>query len=349
MRHSNRTSRPIRWRLIAGIMLFDVGLFFAVAAYMLRSKPNADTLIPISSNGRVIYEVPERTSASFLIQDLTAKKLIRFPFAFKTFLALTGQDRRIRAGFYSLPLRSSAVELARLLTSGKMATQSVTMPEGKAAWEIFGILRKVFPLDSLLFDSLVRAPDFARSVGIEAPGLEGYLFPDTYVLPYRVSEQMVLTFLAKRFLEVSASMPMGEGLGSKSIHGWVTLASIVEKEAAVKKEQGLIAGVFQNRLRLGWPLGADPTVRYALRKLTGPLHVSELNMDSPYNTRRFPGLPPGPICNPGRGALLAALTPQKTEMMFFVAKDDGSREHYFSTTNFEHNQFKILASKNRGE
>ena len=100
-------------------------------------------------------------------------------------------------------------------------------------------------------------------------------------------------------------------------------------------------------LFMGWSLGADPTVRYAVRKPTGPLYVSDLNSDSPYNTRKFVGLPPGPICNPGRGALKAALNPMKTDMMYFVAKDDGTREHFFSLDNSNHVRYKDVAAANR--
>src|SRR5690606_12383156 len=130
-------------------------------------------------------------------------------------------------------------------------------------------------------------------------------------------------------------------------HGWVTLASIVEEEAAVASEQDLIAGVFYNRLVQGWSLGADPTVRFAVRKPTGPLYVSDLNSNSPYNTRKFPGLPPGPICSPGRGALRSSLNPMATDKMYFVAKDDGTREHFFSVDNSAHVRYKDVAATNR--
>jgi UPF0755 protein len=229
-----------------------------------------------------------------------------------------------------------------------MATQMITIPEGKASYEIFSILKAKFPLDSLRFDSLVHSPDFARACNLKSPDLEGYLFPETYVLPWKVTERDVLKVMTRRFLavekEFDLTSPMYVKYGQR---GWVTLASIVEKEAAVPAEQEPIAGVFYNRLTQGWSLGADPTVRFAKRKPTGPLLVSDLNCDSPYNTRKFPGLPPGPICNPGRGALRAALRPMQTDKMYFVAKDDGSREHFFSVDNTDHVRFKDVAAENR--
>jgi len=126
-----------------------------------------------------------------------------------------------------------------------------------------------------------------------------------------------------------------------SLHEVLTLASIVEKEATLASERGRIAGVFHNRLKKGWPLGADPTVRYIFRKFDGPLYVSELNSDSPYNTRRFAGLPPGPICSPGLGAIQAGAKPDSTDDMFFVALWDGSGAHDFSVTNAEHDRKKL--------
>lgn len=298
--------------------------------------------------GDVLFEVPAKASLTALSADLEAKGLIPNAMVFKAFLRLSRQDRKIRAGYFYVRRSNSVLELVYKLTSGKMATQVVTIPEGKASWEIFSILKARFPLDTLRFDSLVHSSEFAKACGLDAPNLEGYLFPETYVLPWKVTERDVLKVMTKRFLRVvkgfNLDSPMYRAYGQR---GWLTLASIVEKEAAVASEQDLIAGVFYNRLVQGWSLGADPTVRFAVRKPTGPLFVSDLNSDSPYNTRKFTGLPPGPICNPGKGALRAALNPMKTDKMYFVAKDDGSREHFFSTDNSDHVRYKEKAASNR--
>ncbi len=298
---------------------------------------------------RILYEVPEGVTATTLARDLSERKLIAFPRAFKVLLRATGWQTRLRAGYYYLPPRNSVMEVARKLTSGEMATRAMTIPEGKASWEIFGILKRYFPLDSAVFDSLVGSPEFARSLGIEADGLEGYLYPDTYVVPWKLKEADVLRLLVSRFRQVAADLPLedSEFVKRHGLHGLVTLASIVEKEAAVKREQRVIAGVFHNRLQKGWSLGADPTVRFAVRKMTSPLRKADLATNSPYNTRRFAGLPPGPICSPGESALRAALDPASTRMMFFVAKDDGSREHYFTRTYAEHNAYRDSAAANR--
>lgn len=314
-----------------------------------ESNPDAFSGLEIDRlTGKVLYEVPKKAGLGALSKDLEAKGLIPNAFVFKTFLRLTRQDKKIRAGYYSVKSSNSVLEMAGKLTAGKQATRSVTVPEGKTTWETFSILRPHFQLDSLVFDSLANSPEFARACRVDARNLEGYLFPDTYVLPWKMNEREVLKVMVRRFHDVVATLDLGGPVIEKhGIHGWVTLASIVEEESAIPTEQELIAGVFYNRLVQGWSLGADPTVRYALRKLTGPLYVSELNNDSPYNTRKFTGLPPGPICSPGRGALKASLRPLKTDKMYFVAKDDGSREHFFSVSGFEHGRFKDVAADNR--
>ncbi len=347
-------SSPSRRRGISRLFLALALTLAAVfgGGYLLLGRsagPVAESAETFSKDGLILYEVPRNATATFLAYDLHAKGLLPFPFIFKMFIRVTGQARRIRAGYYYLPPHNSVLELAYKLTSGKMATQTVTIPEGKTSWEIYGLLKAHFDIDSARFDSLVHSQSFAHSLGLKAPGLEGYLFPDTYILPYRISSEDVLRIMVRRFQQEIADLPHDSSavLRRYGELGWVTLASIVEKEAAVRNEQALIAGVFFNRLQQGWTLGADPTVRYAVHKITGPLYVDDLNVNSPYNTRRFPGLPPGPICNPGKSALLAALQPENTKMMFFVAKDDGSHEHYFSATNEDHDRYKAMAADNR--
>lgn len=339
-----KAPRPNNVPQVGGILLLLPALF---VAYTLWGRPIS--LLDTANTPRVLYEVPEDIAASALVRDLHERKLIAFPNALKAVLRVTGWETRIRSGFYYLRPSNSVMDIARKLTSGEMATRTVTITEGKTVWETYSALKPYFPLDSLVFDSLANSPEFARSMGIDAPGLEGYLYPDTYVVPWRLGEDDILRIMAGRFQKVLAGLPVEENafVGKHGIHGLVTLASIVEKEAAVRREQSLIAGVFHNRLREGWSLGADPTIRYALRKLSGPLRSSELNVNSPYNTRRFRGLPPGPVCSPSESTLKATLEPKETPMMFFVAKNDGSREHYFSETYAQHNRYRRRAAENR--
>lgn len=336
--------------------LFLLGLpalFILTLLFLLTAKSNPDpaafsSLESDPSTGSVLYEVPRSVSLQNLSEDLEDKGLITHAFLFKAFLWLSRQDKKIKAGYYYVKPSNSILEMAGKLTAGKQATRGITVPEGKTVWEIYGILKAQFHLDSLVFDSLAHDANFARACRVDARSLEGYLFPDTYVLPWRMSEREILKVMVRRFHDVVAGFDLASPVIEKyGFHGWVTLASIVEEESAIPTEQELIAGVFYNRLVQGWSLGADPTVRYALRKLTGPLFVSDLDNNSPYNTRKFTGLPPGPISSPGRGALKAALNPIKTDKMYFVAKDDGSRGHFFSVDMAEHGRYKDMAQANR--
>lgn len=351
---ARRKKKGSPWLKLPLIALALAMVASAVLAYFVAGRPAGPfqpprQATPDPQTGMVLFEVPANVAPSELATMLFDQGLIGFPKLFKAFVRVTGKDRKIRAGYYYLPPSNSVLEITYKLTVGKMATKSVTIPEGKALWEVFGVLRRRdFPLDSLVFDSLATSGEFARELGLQSPTLEGYLFPDTYVLPWRVTERDVLRAMVERFQHIAAAIgDSSEVISNYGVHGWVTLASIVEKEAAVRSEQSQIAGVFYNRLRLGWSLGADPTVRYALRKMTGPLYYRDLDTDSPYNTRKFTGLPPTPICSPGRKALKASAYPDTTDMMFFVARDDGSRRHFFSRTNAEHTGFKDQAAENR--
>ena len=241
----------------------------------------------------------------------------------------------------------------RTFTPAGALDYRITIPEGRASWEIPAYLQKAYPdLSADRWNKLVQDPKFARSLGIEANSLEGYLLPDTYPFPIDADEETILKQMVAANLKVRDEMQKKPGSMWNTLGSWhkvLTLASVVEEETGIPEERPLIAGVFHNRLRIGMPLGADPTVRFIFKNLTGPIYKSQLNSDSPYNTRKFKGLMPGPISNPGRKAIEAALFPAKTEALYFVAKDDGSMTHFFSKNLSDHNRYKDVAAKNRGE
>ena len=257
------------------------------------------------------------------------------------------------AGWYEIPPQQTLEQIFALLESGKNAVRRVTIPEGRASWEIPAYLKKAFPdLDEDRWNKLVQDPKFAQSLGVDANSLEGYLLPDTYPFPIDADEETIIKQMVAANLKVRDEMKEKPGSKWAILGNWhkvLTLASVVEEETGKEDERSLIAGVFHNRLEIGMPLGADPTVRFIFRNLTGPIYKSQLNSDSPYNTRKFKGLMPGPISNPGRKAIEAALFPADTRALYFVAKDDGSGTHFFSSTLSDHNKFKDIAAKNRGE
>jgi UPF0755 protein len=259
----------------------------------------------------------------------------------------------LKAGWFEILAGLTLPQVLDIIASGKVAVRRVTIPEGRASWEIPDYLKKAYPnLDENRWNKLVQDPKFARSLGVEANSLEGYLLPDTYPFPIDADEETILKHMVAANLKVRDEMEKRPGSMWKTLGNWhkvLTLASVVEEETGIPEERPLIAGVFHNRLRIGMPLGADPTVRFIFKNLTGPIYKSQLNSNSPYNTRKFKGLMPGPISNPGRKAIEAALFPAKTEALYFVAKDDGSMTHFFSSNLADHNKYKDVAAKNRGE
>lgn len=248
----------------------------------------------------------------------------------------------MRAGLAIFNRGDGIKTAATRLLFAKPIEISIMIPEGLTIDQTAQHIARSCPLDTAKFAALCHDSAFIASCGIQATSLEGYLFPSTYRLPEKAPVEEIIKRMTAQHNAVWSQITVQQELAAKlSHHQIVTMASIVEREATLHSEQPRISGVFHNRLRLGYPLGADPTVRYALKKFSGALRVSELNSNSPYNTRKFPGLPPGPICSPGKGALEAAANPLVTKDMYFVAKWDGSGEHDFSVTNAEHDRKKI--------
>jgi len=301
----------------------------------------------------ILLEIPKGYGAGQIARLLQKAEVIESARSFKWWCTFNSGKTSFKTGWYVIPTGQSFEEIAALLSSGKTATVRVTIPEGRATWEVAGILaNSQLKLDSAKLDNLMRDKELVDSLGVKAKDLEGYLLPDTYDFPYGTDERAAIKVLVRANLKLRDELliqnsPVWLELGNW--HRVLTMASVVEEETGLPQERDLVAGVFMNRFRTGMPLGADPTVRFIFRNLTGPIYKSQLASDSPYNTRKFAGLMPGPISNPGRLAIEAVLSPQNTGYLYFVAKDDGSKEHFFGKTLEEHNRYKEIAAKNRGE
>ncbi|HNV48582.1 MAG TPA: endolytic transglycosylase MltG [Spirochaetota bacterium] len=210
---------------------------------------------------------------------------------------------------------------------------SLVVPEGSTMRRIAERVSARTNISSRDFLSACLDMKYIRPLGIDAPSAEGYLYPDTYRLGPGVDARRLVRMMHRRFAEVVAALDARAPAGA-ALHELVVLASIVEKESPRDDEKPIIAGVFRNRLGRGMKLQADPTVRYALNKPRGALTMDDIRHRSRYNTYIHHGLPPGPICSPGRAALAAALRPAQTPYLYFVSRGDGS--HYFSRTLDEH-------------
>ena len=330
--------------LVFVLVLALLGTFFGVnlKSRLSATAENAQT---------VLIEIPKGSSPAKVFQILKRNGVWSDDLAFR--LTVKRTNPNLKAGWFEIPAGLTLPQVLSLIESGKNAVRHVTIPEGRASWEIPAYLKKAYPdLSESRWNKLVQDPKFARSLGVEANSLEGYLLPDTYPFPIDADEESILKQMVAANLRLRDEMQKKPGSMWNTLGNWhkvLTLASVVEEETGIPEERPLISGVFHNRLRIGMPLGADPTVRFIFRNLTGPIYKSQLNSDSPYNTRKFKGLMPGPISNPGRKAIEAALYPAKTEALYFVAKDDGSMTHFFSSNLADHNKYKDVAARNRGE
>jgi UPF0755 protein len=265
--------------------------------------------------------------------------LVRHPDIFRALVVSRGATARLRAGEYELTGSMSLDDIVTKLVKGDVVRRTVTFPEGS---DLETMARLAAARGIMMEDFLAAArnPAPIRDLDPAAADLEGYLFPDTYDLTRRPPPAADLVArMVKRFRDViTPELPRIQASGM-SLREVVTLASVVELETARPEERPRIAAVFKNRLRKRMPLQTDPTVIYALRKAgsyDGNIRRGDLDVDSPYNTYRFPGLPPGPIASPGRDAIRAVLQPAAVRDLYFVSRNDGS--HHFSDNLADHNR-----------
>jgi len=322
-----RTFRPSRWALI---LLIAAGLAVASDMYLPAGLfPAPERRVILIQRGQTLREISD---------ELKRVGLLSGTLGFQVLARAMRLDRNIRAGQYSFQLGTSVPTLLRALARGMSGLNVVTIPEGLTTTEVSLLLSNHLGVPVAEFDSLSRDRAFLDSLGIAAPSIEGYLAPDSYEFLPGTSPEVAFRTMAKRTLGILLraaagrdSLPLG-----LSLHQVLTLASIVEAEAGVDIERPRIASVYLNRLAMGMRLQADPTVGYAIggRPRTRLL-FRDLRVDSPFNTYLYQGLPPGPICNPGRASIAGVIDPLPgMKELYFVA--DGTGRHIFSRTYEEH-------------
>ena len=328
-------------------------LFGAVAVGLLCLAH--DLLSPYRGySGNMLLVIEPGWSASQAADLLLARGVLRhrLPFLLRYW---AGRPRRaLRAGEYLFDRPLRPIDVYRRLVQGDVFLHPVVIPEGSDRFDIARILNLRLGIDPAQFFRITQQAAAIRDLDPSAPSLEGYLFPDTYRFPRGVSAATVVITMLARFRHIVATRFANQGLSPASPSppqigrgtkdggkgGWhevITLASLVEKETPEASERPLIAGVFERRLERGMPLQCDPTVVYAARLDTrpaGPITQSDLGFDSPYNTYRYAGLPPGPIANPGEASIRAALHPADGDALYFVANNHGG--HVFARTLAEH-------------
>ena len=305
-------------------------------------------------SGNMLLVIEPGSRASQVSDLLVARGVLRhrLPFLVRYW---AGRPRHaLRAGEYLFDRPLRPIDVYRRLIQGDVFLHSVVIPEGSDRFDIARILNLRLGIDPAQFLRVTQAATAIHDLDPAAPSLEGYLFPDTYRFPRGVSAASVVMTMLARFRHIAgtrfANQPpsptpdsppqSGSGVRGGGKTGWhevMTLASLVEKETPEASERPLIAGVFERRLERGMPLQSDPTVVYAARlddRPIGPITQSDLGFDSPYNTYRHCGLPPGPIANPGEASIRAVLHPTDGDALYFVANNHGG--HVFARTLAEH-------------
>ncbi len=280
-------------------------------------------------------QIPEGATYKQAINILYKNNLIRDKNIFLVLGKLTGLDRKIRYGYYSFWGKMSPFQVFSHLKEGKIIEYEVTIVEGDSLPEIGTKLAiaKIMPIDK--FNQLARNRDFLKLEGIDAPSIEGYLFPQTYKIPKGVNPRTVL----KDMVSLLRAAYTDELRTRAKEIGWsenrvLTLASIIEKEAIDPQERPIISAVYHNRINKGMPLQADPTAIYGVKSSRMKITRTDLKKKTDYNTYIIKGLPPGPIASPGMKSIIAALYPAKVPYLYFVSKNNGT--HYFSKTLAEH-------------
>ena len=296
----------------------------------------------------VFVEIPQGAGSAEIRRRLVEAGVVSDDFLLRAAMWWSGRSRALQAGEYRFDQPVSPLAVVDKIASGDVYTQRLTFPEGLTIAEMAKVFEARGFGPARAFIKAAGDGALVKDLDAKARDLEGYLFPETYPLPRRADASRLVAMMVDRFRasydDTLRARAEAQRLTTRQV---VTLASLIEKETARADERPLVAAVYRNRIKQGMGMQADPTVVYALMKAgkyDGNIRREDLNFDSPYNTYRYPGLPPGPIAAPGRASLEAALSPADVPYLFFVSRNDGS--HVFAATLKEHNanvyQYQVL-------
>ncbi|MGH9942773.1 MAG: endolytic transglycosylase MltG [Pyrinomonadaceae bacterium] len=291
--------------------------------------------------------IPRGSSPLQIVNQLETSGVIRRGWPLRAYLRVSSAGSRLKAGEYRFPSPISPFTVLRELEEGQQRLERFTVIEGWTRWDIAAALFKLPELGLANVEEALELLDdtsLIRDLDPKATNLEGYLYPDTYNFPPKTSAQDIIATLVKRFRkEWEGEVAEKARAENKAPREVLTVASLIETEAKLKEERPVVASVIYNRLKIGMPLGIDSSVIYASKlagkwRNDGKVYQSDLDRDSPYNTRKVRGLPPGPIASPGAHSLAAAVSPAATEYLYYVrdpARDDGAHNFYRSDSDFQ--------------
>jgi UPF0755 protein len=318
-------------------LLVVAALLAAGAAFALRSL---DQPYQGFTEPEIFVDIPQGTGVAAIGHRLVEAGVVKSDWAFRFAVWRRGAAKTLKAGEYRFTGSARATDVVDKLVAGAVFLRPVTFPEGLTIADMAAHYEAAGLGSSRSFVAAAGRASLVGEIDATAGDLEGYLFPETYTLPRDASADVLVERMARRFLDVYDARlreaARARGLTTREV---VTLASLIEKETSRPEERPLVSAVYQNRLRIGMGMQCDPTVIYALLRAGlwhGNLTRENLQFDSPYNTYRYRGLPPGPIAAPGRASLEAAVAPADVPYLYFVSRNDGT--HVFASSLEEHNR-----------
>jgi len=315
-------------------------LFFVLATGYLEARSVFSPVDQTRAEEQVNVVVPKNSSTAYIAGQLENEGLVHSALAFRLYARYHEIDGKLKPGTYQLNPAMTLEEITGQLIKGPDETIKITVPEGFTVAQVAGLLNQVGITGK---EDFLRVTDsewnypYLKDISAEENRLEGYLFPDTYHVSPITGPEKLVQMMLDRFNTVIEEQNYIKRATDRNLtlHQAVIIASMVEREARVAGERARIAGVIFNRLEIGMPLQIDATIQYVLEAPREILLYKDLEVDSPYNTYKHPGLPPGPIACPGWPSLQAVIEPEEHDFLYYVAKPDGS--HAFSRTLQEHN------------
>jgi len=347
-----RNHRNRLWYIIVLALLLPLAVVRLVDYFHIPSR--------LKTTSIKIVKIPKGANIESIADTLLSKDLIRQKKTFLFWAKTLKLDRSLKAGYFEVPLGLNYPQLVKFLTTARNKEIKVTLHEGWQIPQIAAELHRQLNIDQQKFITLGHDRQILSKLGIdtlsaksslisqEYLSAEGYLLPDTYYFFWNMDEIDLMRFLVRQCTQIfTDSVEIQLHRLNFSRHQILTLASIIEGEAVVDDERAVIASVYYNRLRHKIKLQADPTIQYILQDAPRRLLLKDLAIDSPYNTYKYYGLPPGPINNPGRKSIMAAIYPRQTDYLYFVARGDG--RHAFTRTASEHAAEKLKFDRIRQE
>lgn len=326
-------------KLILGVVVLLI--VFLVALGWYYSKLSAVS----ATETRTVFTIKKGESTGGIAEDLYKQELIRSPFAFKMYVKLSGKTGELKAGSFVLTPSMTSQNIVDVISGGKSAEEIITVPEGYTVEDIDNLLAEKGIIEKGELQHCARTCDFSsfeflpdsNELAPRGGKVEGYLYPDTYYVtladfvPKFFLERLMTTFRHKVMEDLAGDIKAS----GRSIDDIITVASLVEEETRTAAERPIVAGIIWKRYDERMVLGIDAAVRYMLDKPTSAITQADLQVDSPYNLRKVPGLPPGPIANPGISSIKAALNPEKSPYYYYLHDNNGAI--HYAVTNDEHN------------